>query len=371
MLFKEYVSNLGYIGMDEPSTVLQLAYANEATKASKNVLFYGKGGFGKTDLSKMWIDFLHLENPDITYKVIPFNKATPVEILIGAINLKKVEEGIISYNLQESPFMLYDIIIIEEAFDAPIKVFEALKEILMSGELKDNYLTLPIKTKQIICLTNRDPAEIIKNADTVEKDSFLATLMRIPNVCKVEWNNLNADAYKRLYKPQVAKKYCSALKLTENDFNSTLDLLAQISADIADKGGVINPRLFKHALDAVARNRAETPLILRHTVGFRDYPDSVDNGTKFIKIEAVSKTVIEELSKVNTAILPTANMLNINDIFSERKRLNAIKTKLEDYNNNAYMYNAQVVTKVKNLIGNLQTSFGLLNKAEEAYRENI
>ena len=83
-------------------------------------------------------------------------------------------------------------VIFEELFDAPDFILEQLKDILSSKVFRNGTQIFPIKTKFIICCTNRTREEFSKNA------SLKALMERFPLELNVIWDNYTEASYNKL-----------------------------------------------------------------------------------------------------------------------------------------------------------------------------
>src|SRR4029078_3038105 len=111
---------------------------------------------------------------------------TTTDKLFGGLDLKLFnEEGKIQY-LVENSFMNDEFVIFEELFDAPDYILEQLKDILSSGVFRNGTQVFPIKTKLIICCTNKTREQFSKN------DSLKALMERFPLEHEVKWDSYNA-----------------------------------------------------------------------------------------------------------------------------------------------------------------------------------
>jgi len=162
-----------FINMSGLSDVIKNALGN-----NMNLIVYGKGGFGKSEVCDELFGC-----PELKERVFikSLSEATTEEDLFGGINMKKMtEEGVIEYNCQNS-FANKEIVIFEEIFDANARVLAALKDTLTSKEIRNGNQRFPIKTKIIIGLTNKTYDEVI------EDDSTEALTQRFPISYKLQY----------------------------------------------------------------------------------------------------------------------------------------------------------------------------------------
>lgn len=168
-----------FINTSEISDVLK-----NAMKNSMNLIIYGKGGFGKSEMVTEL--FSGPEFKDMVF-VKSLSEATTEEDLFGGINVKKLSDtGVVEYNCENS-FANKEIVIFEEIFDANPRVLAALKDTLTAKEIRNGNQRFPMKTKVIIGLTNRTYEEVIQD------DSTEALTQRFPLSFKLEYELTKID----------------------------------------------------------------------------------------------------------------------------------------------------------------------------------
>jgi MoxR domain in the MoxR-vWA-beta-propeller ternary systems len=171
-----------YVFMDKAMAILDVAL-----KTEKNVILYGPGGHGKSELS---YDFL-VEKDLIPY-VLTFGSGMTADRLFGGLNIPVLKDtGKIEY-LVENSFMNHEYVIFEEMMDGQDHLLEQLKDILSSGYFRNGTQVFKIKTKLIIGCTNKTRAEFSKN------NSLRALMERFPLELNVMWDNYTETAYKTL-----------------------------------------------------------------------------------------------------------------------------------------------------------------------------
>jgi MoxR-like ATPase len=148
---------------------------------------YGPGGHGKSELT-----MAYLAEKGIDPYVITMGTGMTTDRLFGGLDIPTFEKtGKIEY-LVENSFMNNEYVIFEELFDAPDFILEQLKDILSSKIFRNGTQIFPIKTKFIICCTNRTREEFSKNA------SLKALMERFPLELNVIWDNYNEASYNKL-----------------------------------------------------------------------------------------------------------------------------------------------------------------------------
>ncbi len=167
------ILNKNFILMDEPAMALSAALIME-----QNVIFCGRGGYGKSEMIKTLFS-----NELLKDKVFikSLNESTTEEDLFGGIKMKELmDEGSILYKTENS-FINYEIAIFEEMLDADISVLSALKDALSSKEVRNGIQREVLKTKIIIGLTNKSPQDVISNNSTE------ALIQRFPIIQTMEY----------------------------------------------------------------------------------------------------------------------------------------------------------------------------------------
>lgn len=163
-----------FINTSEISDVLK-----NAMKNSMNLIIYGIGGFGKSEMVTEL--FSGPEFKDMVF-VKSLSEATTEEDLFGGINVKKLSDtGVVEYNCENS-FANKEIVVFEEIFDANPRVLAALKDTLTAKEIRNGNQRFPMKTKVIIGLTNRTYEEVIQD------DSTEALTQRFPLSFKLQYD---------------------------------------------------------------------------------------------------------------------------------------------------------------------------------------
>jgi MoxR-like ATPase len=226
---------------------------------NKNVLLYGRGGHGKSEMSIAFMDkALGLGLINEAPFVQAFGEGLTEEALFGGFEMKKfMDSGEYEY-LVENSFMNHEIVIFEELFDAPAQVLLSLKDIMTSGYFRKGNQLFKIKTKVIIGLTNKS------KDDFSEDESLEAFVQRFPITKKIEWETYTkvdfTNLFMKRFDDSFYKKHKSKLLDLANiielnnvagtgfvsprtavaaaqlyAFGSSLDLISDIDSDITKK----------------------------------------------------------------------------------------------------------------------------------------
>lgn len=208
-----------------------------AFKTNKNIILYGPGGYGKSEMSESF-----LREKGITPFVLTMGKGMTVDKLFGGVDIKKLtEEGSIEY-LVENSFMNHEYVILEELFDCKEVVLEQLKDVLSSRQLRNGSQVFKLKTKLIISNTNRTKSEFAS-----EDRSLLALMERFPLQKEVVWPYHNESDYNELFRSARGKESKALSKMLS----------------LFDKNKVtISPRIALDAFDVFSKTKDIEDLLL-------------------------------------------------------------------------------------------------------------
>jgi len=203
-----------FVFMDKTVSILNVGFST-----AKNVILYGPGGHGKSEIT---LDFLKAKGIDPFIQTMGTGMTT--DRLFGGLDIPTFETtGKIEYLVHNS-FMNHEYVIFEELFDAPDFILEQLKDILSSGVFRNGTQIFPIETKFIICCTNRTRDEFSKNM------SLKALMERFPLELNVIWDNYTEISYNKLLES----------KFGEGEVDPVIPYLLQ---EYAKNGITISPRV--------------------------------------------------------------------------------------------------------------------------------
>ena len=203
-----------FVFMDKTVSILNVGFST-----AKNVILYGPGGHGKSEIT---LDFLKAKGIDPFIQTMGTGMTT--DRLFGGLDIPTFETtGKIEYLVHNS-FMNHEYVIFEELFDAPDFILEQLKDILSSGVFRNGTQIFPINTKFIICCTNRTRDEFSKNM------SLKALMERFPLELNVIWDNYTEISYNKLLES----------KFGEGEVDPVIPYLLQ---EYAKNGITISPRV--------------------------------------------------------------------------------------------------------------------------------
>ncbi len=221
-----------FIRSEQMARILALAIESE-----KNVLLWGPGGHGKSEMVQAALGCVAKEEETF---VQSFGEGMDEATLWGGLDFAALEnEKVLRYH-PENSFLAKKFAVFEELFDAPASVLLGLKDTLTAKKLRKGSQVFPMETQVIIGITNRDPEEI---ADLGL--AAAALVERFPLQLKVNWPSYGAADYLELFR-KVGPHLSGA------DLNGTTGVLAEVFAKAAQDGeGIISPRTAVHALGIV------------------------------------------------------------------------------------------------------------------------
>lgn len=255
-----------FVKVDEIARILSLAL-----EAEKNVLLWGPGGHGKSEMVATALSAVATEDEVF---VQSFGEGMDEATLWGGLDFAALEEEKVLRYFPENSFLESRYAVFEEIFDAPAQVLLALKDCLTAKKLRKGNQVHAMRTKVIVACTNKDPREI---ADL--GPAAAALIERFPLQLKVEWGSYKGGDYLELFQKVAPKKGWP------NDSYESLGILAEVFGQVAEKGEVISPRTACHALDVVsgaARLRGSDQieqrdlLDLKFLPGLEEYASSLE-----------------------------------------------------------------------------------------------
>ena len=257
-----------FIKCDEIARILALAL-----KSGKNVILWGPGGHGKSEMVQSALAEIAAE-ADIF--VQSFGEGMDEATLWGGLDFKALESEKVLRYFPENSFLPRQYAVFEEIFDAPASVLLALKDTLTARKLRKGAQQFGMATKVIVAITNKAPAEISDLGPAAA-----ALVERFPLQIEVKWTSYKAGDYGDLF-AKVAPRLPGA------ELNGQGRILAELLAKAGEQGQVISPRTAVHAVGVVKAGAA-----LRGS-GQVEKQDLVDL-TFLPGMEAFASTIRQEL----------------------------------------------------------------------------
>ena len=308
-----------YVFMNKVGELLNIGF-----QTNTNIILFGPGGHGKSEYS---VDFFKDKN--VTPFVLTMGSGMNTDRLFGGMNIGLFNSsgGKIEY-LVENSFMNHEYVIFEELFDAPDYILEQLKDILSSGYFRNGSQQFKIKTKFIVCNTNRTRQEFSKNA------SLAALLERFPLEMEVKWDTYNKYTYSKL------------LNSVNNDKSD--ELLVDILTKFAKNKVIISPRIAIVASRLVAEcghdcleflaDFKTKDGMLKRAIG--DY-----NAIKRFRSE--SKSVMDDILKIPDG-KDMDNITNIYELISIRDNIRELSDVLD--NMSVTIYPDEIISEKSDFI---------------------
>ena len=279
-----------FVFMDKTINILNVGFMT-----GKNVVLFGPGGHGKSEIT---LDFLKAKGIEPFIQTMGTGMTT--DRLFGGLDIPTFETtGKIEY-LVENSFMNYEYVIFEELFDAPDFILEQLKDILSSGVFRNGTQIFPINTKFIICCTNRTRDEFSKNM------SLKALMERFPLELNVIWDNYTEVSYNKLLES----------KFGEGEVDPVIPYLLQ---EYAKNNITISPRVAVTAYQVYDECGPES---LAFIAEFAKKPSLIAEAIK--KFESTIK--FRELSAGITEMIETLNTLPLVSRDDEKTYKEALKS---------------------------------------------
>jgi MoxR-like ATPase len=244
-----------------------------AFSTGENIILFGKGGYAKSEFSSA---FFKSKN------IVPFVKTmgsgTTTDSLFGGINILELNNtGKLEY-LVENSFMNHEYVIFEELLDAPDYILEQLKDILTSGKFRNGSQSFDIKTKLIVCCTNKTRTEFSKN------DSLKALMERFPLEYNVGWDSHTKETYNFLFKTVLGKDY------PELEF--ILEKLAKNDATVSPRTAIKAAKIIDSCgdftcLDFIADFAGKNKALVK------------DELNKFKNVKVINDLIVETKKEIN------------------------------------------------------------------------
>lgn len=230
-----------FVYADKVKEILSLSFASAEVGKPLPILFYGRGGHGKSEMVRAIFEARkQLHNED--YGIQSFGEGMSEYKIYGGINLKAL-------NCPENPreeffpdrsFLNKRNYLFEELFDAPPVVLLSLKDTLTSKQLNNGHQSYEMKTLMLIAATNKNPAEIAEMGSSYE-----ALVERFPLQVSVEWDSYKQEDFYKLF--MTADSNSSTVSISPD----LKKVLAGLIADAHSKGQWISPRQAMVCLSAV------------------------------------------------------------------------------------------------------------------------
>jgi hypothetical protein len=276
-----------------------------AWNSGENIIFFGKGGYGKSVAAEMFGNFL-LENDFISTApyVLAFGQGMTEERLLGGLDIKKFqEEGEIIYLLKNA-FVSSEFVIFEELWDAFPSVLLILKDILTSGYVRIGNESFKIKTKMIVACTNRGREEVVSDNSTE------ALMQRFLFEKEIGWTTHTSAEYTQ-----------ALMKAVKNVNEDAAKTVGRICGKVAAGDYIPSPRTAFKAYKSYVVNGAES------LIGIYGFEQIIKNEQQKI----VEKLSWEKVINNHYKLKKISNQLNFSEIKSFWKVLKSYSNLYELY----------------------------------------
>lgn len=293
-ILTEVTGTRGFVFMEPVDTVL-----NIALDTHENVILFGPGGFGKSEYTLAF-----LKEKGIEPFIQTMGSGMTIDRLFGGMDLALFQEtGKLEY-LVENSFMAHEYCVFEELFDAPDFILEQLKDILSSGYFRNGNQIYKLKTKLIICCTNRTRTEFAKDA------SLKALMERFPLEYEVKWKDYNDISYS---------------KLLMTKYGVTDQFLTYIFSEYAANNIIISPRIATKAFKIV--KRTETLESLQFIAEFAQNPKVLQTARKTFESRHQLIQLKEDYDKIKSQIQKAIKETDLTSAESLIQELGAVSKK--------------------------------------------
>lgn len=269
-----------YVYMKDVFDSLKVAF-----NTGKNLVLFGPGGHAK---SEGIIDFLGSKG--INPFVLSMGSGMNTDRLYGGTDLRHFigegADGKLEY-LVENSFMNNEVVVFEELFDAPDFILEQLKDILSSKVFRNGNQIFPIKTKLIICATNKTREDFHKG-----NASLKALLERFPLECEVKWKDYNKTTYTNLLESTIGYADPLLVFILEEFAKSNKNISPRIAITSAELLAECGPNCLKFIAEFNSDEKLLTEIVSKY-----------ENIQKFQ----------DKLTYINKEILASLDILNIDD----------------------------------------------------------
>jgi len=328
-----------FVFMDKTISILDVGM-----KTEKNVVLYGPGGHGKSELA---LEYFYEKN--INPYVITMGSGMTTDRLFGGLNIPVLEvDGKIEY-LVENSFMNHEYVILEEMMDSPDFILEQLKDILSSGVFRNGSQVFVIKTKFIVGCTNKTRSEFAKNA------SLKALMERFPLELNVIWDNYTEISYNAL----LEKRYGAG------QVDPIMPFLFQ---EYVKNGITISPRI---ALDSYEIYQECGPDALTFIAEFAQKPSLIKDALKKFEATVKFKEISADIDEVLTSLSNNDNRTKVKKqkFIDDYRALENKLTKLKSMtvNDDMAQIHSNVLKRVTSEISGKQSRYNnCIDKLEEA-----
>jgi hypothetical protein len=153
--------------------------------AGKNLIVYGRGGFGKSEMTYHFFDLLEQVDKDYSADLLDCGGADSTKIWAG---IKGEELPNFIYNVEAS-WLASKYVVFEELFDAQLGALVEMKQTLTSKEFRTPLQRYTSRCEWLVCLTNKSKSEVLDSVSEESRNTVDALLQRFPLSYQLEWTS--------------------------------------------------------------------------------------------------------------------------------------------------------------------------------------
>lgn len=279
-----------------------------------NLLLWGPGGHGKSDMVMQTLRALGYDEEDIFLQ--SFGEGMSEDRLWGGPNIAKLDECL-EYDTERS-FLPYEVVILEEILDASSQALLPLKDVLTRRVFMNGSQAVPLRSRLIIACTNKDPRQYAKDSDAVK-----ALLERFALQLEVRWPSYQQSDYEKLFQRAFPDANSDRRKL----HRIYAHVLANLNDDRED-GFQVSPRIalggLRLAANSVGRHGrkkmiVEDILTIRNVQGMQSYKRNVEELIRSALLEGGVEVLLSDIDE--RAEQMRGRMDEINAVFESAKEL--------------------------------------------------
>ena len=280
-----------------------------------NVLLWGPGGHGKSDMVMTALRAIGYKNEEIFLQ--SFGEGMSEDRLWGGPNIAKLDQCL-EYDTARS-FLPYEVVVLEEILDASSQALLPLKDVLTRKVFFNGDQAVPMNSKVIIACTNKDPRQYAKDSDAIK-----ALLERFPLQLEVRWPSYEQSDYEALFqkadpeagpdKRKLHRIYAHVIANLNDDREQWLSRFRRGSR----LGGL---RLAANSVQRHGRKRmiVEDILTIRNVQGMESYKRDVETLIRRALLEGGVEVLLSDIDERATQL--RGRMDEINEIFESAKDL--------------------------------------------------
>ena len=225
------------------------------------IMYYGKGGYGKTEMIKAVFD--HIDGLSAMLECDPETTASLIKggAIARTTKTKETDITLAHYNVGAS-ILRNHAFFYEEMLDASFQALSVLKAIITNKQLTLNGEVVDSINKLLVAATNVNPYDRIDQLPPSEANSYDAFLQRFI-IVRHEWDSHDNSDYNRLLRASVVEnKDTSKITIAQIDESRSyreevkLDkelqgILCSLAEKSGNEGRIISPRMFKWTIKMI------------------------------------------------------------------------------------------------------------------------